>query len=64
MKDDCEDKECMYWDNHDVSCCDDETFINPDTGEVCCRYFDGAISEEDYKELFDDYEQALCDDVE
>ena len=60
----CEDKNCMYWDTFDGECCDDETFIDPDTSEVCCRYYDGAISEEDYKELMDNCETELWDDIE
>jgi hypothetical protein len=46
--------ECQYWNEELNECSDDEIFIDPDTGETCCRYYDGAISEIDYSDLVDE----------
>ena len=65
MKDNCEiNNECQYWDVTENACCDEEVYINPENGETCCRYLDGAVSEEDYREWYETYEEELWDDID
>ena len=54
MNFDCLKEECTFWDAKSNECTDDEVYIDPDTGETCCRYYDGAISEDDYIDLVDE----------
>jgi hypothetical protein len=55
--------ECSYWDETENTCLNDDVYINPETGESCCKYLDGAISEDDYKDWYSNYEDELWDDI-
>jgi hypothetical protein len=59
----CQMKDCFYWDKIEEICLDDEVFIDTETGEPCCRYYDGAMNEEDYQEWYDEYENEMWDDT-
>lgn len=60
----CEINECTFWDSNQEVCEEEEVYINPETGETCCRYLEGAIPEDEYKDWYSNYEEELWDDLD